>query len=210
MKKRRVVILGATGSIGGSTMRVARALPDQIEIVGLSGRHNKELLLELAREFPSAQLCAGDELSAAWLSSQLGESSIMHGDQGLLDLASLSSADLVLVAIVGTAGLKPALRALECGKDLAVASKEILVMAGEEVMAVASRTGSRILPVDSEHNAIFQCLEGRDPATVKRLILTCSGGPFRNASAADLRGVTPGESLRHPTWANINVSPPVG
>ena len=201
MKKRRVVILGATGSIGGSTMRVARALPDQIEIVGLSGRHNKELLLELAREFPSAQLCAGDELSAAWLSSQLGESSIMHGDQGLLDLASLSSADLVLVAIVGTAGLKPALRALECGKDLAVASKEILVMAGEEVMAVASRTGSRILPVDSEHNAIFQCLEGRDPATVKRLILTCSGGPFRNASAADLRGVTPGEALRHPTWA---------
>ena len=201
IKKRRVVVLGATGSIGGSTMRVARALPDQIEIVGLSGRQNKALLLDLAREFPSAALCAGEELSAAWLSSRLGGRPVMHGDQGLLNLAAMSEADLVLVAIVGTAGLKPALRALECGKDLAVASKEILVMAGEEVMAVASRTGSRILPVDSEHNAIFQCLEGRDPSTVKRLILTCSGGPFRNSSEADLLNVTPEQALRHPTWA---------
>ncbi len=198
--RRRVVVLGATGSIGGCTMRVARALSEKIEIVGLSGRHNKNLLLELAQEFPSAHLCAGDETSSAWLSSQLGGRHVLQGDPGLLELASLPSSDVVLVAIVGTAGLKPSLRALECGKDLAVASKEILVMAGEEVMRVARHTGSRILPVDSEHNAIFQCLEGRDHSTVKRLILTCSGGPFRQATAADLRAVTPEQALRHPTW----------
>jgi 1-deoxy-D-xylulose-5-phosphate reductoisomerase len=102
---------------------------------------------------------------------------------------------------VGTAGLKPALRALESGKDLAVASKEILVMAGEQVMATAKRTGCRVLPVDSEHNAVFQCLEGQDPTTVKRLILTCSGGPFRKASATDLASVTPEQALKHPTWS---------
>ena len=107
----------------------------------------------------------------------------------------------MLVAIVGTAGLKPALRALESDKDLAVASKEILVMAGEQVMAAAARMGGRILPVDSEHNAIFQCLDGKDPSTIKRLILTCSGGPFRNASAAELALVTPEQALRHPTWS---------
>jgi 1-deoxy-D-xylulose-5-phosphate reductoisomerase len=105
------------------------------------------------------------------------------------------------MAIVGTAGLRPALKALESGKDLAVASKEILVMAGEQVMATAKRSGRRVLPVDSEHNAIFQCLEGKDPSTIKRLILTCSGGPFRNASAADLSSVTPEQALRHPTWS---------
>ena len=199
--KKRVVVLGATGSIGESTMRVARALPEQIEIVGLAGRNNTARLLELAREFPSAQLCAGDEVSAASLGAALSGRAILRGDPGLEELATLPTADIVLVAIVGTAGLKPSLGALEAGKDLAVASKEILVMAGEQVMAAAQRTGRRVLPVDSEHNAIFQCLEGHDPSTVKRLILTCSGGPFRNATAADLAGVTPEQALRHPTWS---------
>ena len=199
--KKRVVVLGATGSIGESTMRVARALPDHMEIVGLSGNKNRTRLLELAREFPSAPLCAGDRESAAQLKTELGHRKIVHGEAGLEELASLPGADLVLIAIVGTAGLRPALRALETGKDLAVASKEILVMAGEEVMATAQRNGRRVLPVDSEHNAIFQCMEGRDPITVKRLILTCSGGPFRKASARDLSTVTPEEALRHPTWS---------
>jgi len=199
--KKRVVVLGATGSIGESTMRVARALPEQIKIVGLSGRNNTTRLLELAREFPSAQLCAGNEASAAALGAELPDHTILHGDSGLEQLATLPEADIVLVAIVGTAGLKPALQALESDKDLAVASKEILVMAGEQVMAAAARMGGRVLPVDSEHNAILQCLDGKDPATIKRLILTCSGGPFRNATAADLAGVTPEQALRHPTWS---------
>lgn len=198
--KRRVVILGATGSIGESAMRVARAMPDRIEIVGLSGRNNTGRLLELAREFPEAELCAGDEAAAKQLSHDLGRT-VLHGEEGLLTLAALPEADLVLVAIVGTTGLKPALHALENDKDLAVASKEILVMAGELVMATAAKMGGRVLPVDSEHNAIFQCLEGQDPSTVKRLILTCSGGPFRKADAADLASVTPEQALRHPTWS---------
>ena len=198
--KRRVVILGATGSIGESAMRVARAIPDRIEIVGLSGRHNTERLLELAREFPKAAVCTGDEAASKQLSHDLGRP-VLHGEEGLLTLAALPEADLVLMAIVGTTGLKPALHALENDKDLAVASKEILVMAGELVMATAERMGGRVLPVDSEHNAIFQCLEGQDPSTVKRLILTCSGGPFRKAAATDLASVTPEQALRHPTWS---------
>ena len=201
IKKRRVVLLGATGSIGESTIRVAGALPAQIEIVGLSGKNNSAKLLELALEFPSASICAGDEAAAAHLSAKLSGRAVHHGAEGLDHLASLPEAELVLIAIVGTAGLRPALKALEAEKDLAVASKEILVMAGEEVMSTAAKSGSRVLPVDSEHNAIFQCLEGRDPSTIKRLILTCSGGPFRNATAADLASVTPDQALRHPTWS---------
>jgi 1-deoxy-D-xylulose-5-phosphate reductoisomerase len=199
--KKRVVVLGATGSIGESAMRVARALPEYLEISGLSGRSNTESLLRLAREFPGAALSTGEEACALRLRQTLPGCPIAHGAEGLEMLATLPDADLVLVAIVGTAGLRPALLALEAGKDLAVASKEILVMAGEEVMATARRTGRRVLPVDSEHNAIFQCLEGRDPATVKRLILTCSGGPFRKATASDLASVTPEQALRHPTWS---------
>jgi 1-deoxy-D-xylulose-5-phosphate reductoisomerase len=198
--KRRVVILGATGSIGESAMRVARAMPERIEIVGLSGRNNTGRLLELAREFPMAAVCAGHESAAKELAGDLGRP-VLHGEEGLLSLASLQEADLVLVAIVGITGLKPALHALENDKNLAVASKEILVMAGELVMATAERMGRRVLPVDSEHNAIFQCLEGQDPSTVKRLILTCSGGPFRKAAAEDLVTVTPEQALRHPTWS---------
>lgn len=198
--KKRVVVLGATGSIGESTMRVARALSDKIEIVGISGRNNTSRLLDLAREFPSARICAGDVAGATELSHEIGRP-ILHGEQGLMELASLQDAELVLVAIVGTAGLKPALHALESDKDLAVASKEILVMAGELVMETAARMSGRVLPVDSEHNAIFQCLEGQDPSRVKRLILTCSGGPFRKASSADLASVTPEQALKHPTWS---------
>jgi len=198
--KKRIVLLGATGSIGESTLRVARALADRLEIVGISGGRNTERLLEIAREFPSARLCAGDAAGAKELMDETGRP-VLYGEQGLMELASLQDADLVLVAIVGTAGLKPALRALETDKDLAVASKEILVMAGELVMETAERMGGRVLPVDSEHNAIFQCLEGHDPARVKRLILTCSGGPFRKASARDLTSVTPEQALRHPTWS---------
>jgi 1-deoxy-D-xylulose-5-phosphate reductoisomerase len=200
MRRRRVLILGATGSIGDSAMRVVRAMPERLEVAGISGHSNSARLLELAREFPSASVCAGDAASAAALARELGRP-VVHGDGGLLELASRTEADIALVAIVGTAGLRPSLAALESGKDLAVASKEILVMAGEEVTAAAARTGRRILPVDSEHNAIFQCLEGKDPSTVKRLILTCSGGPFRNSPAAGIASVTPEQALRHPTWS---------
>jgi 1-deoxy-D-xylulose-5-phosphate reductoisomerase len=199
MKKRRVVILGATGSIGQSAAKVARDIPDRMEIVGLSGNRNLAKLAEMAAQFPNAALCTTcphTPLPAAL------EPLVRHrGEQGLVELATLPEADMVLIAIVGTSGLAPALAAIEAGKDLAIASKEILVMAGQAVMEAARRKGVRVLPVDSEHNAIFQCLEGRpDPAQVQRLILTASGGPFRTLPAASLAHVTRAQALRHPTW----------
>jgi 1-deoxy-D-xylulose-5-phosphate reductoisomerase len=198
MKKRRVVVLGATGSIGQSAAKVARDIPGRMEIVGLSGNRNLAKLAELAALFPGAALCTTCPRTAvpAALDPLVGH----RGEQGLVELATLPEADLVLIAIVGTGGLKPALAAIEAGKDIAVASKEILVMAGQTVMEAAHRKGVKVLPVDSEHNAIFQCLEGRDPAQVRRLILTASGGPFRKLPAADLASVTREQALRHPTW----------
>jgi 1-deoxy-D-xylulose-5-phosphate reductoisomerase len=186
MKTRHVVILGATGSIGQSARKVARDIPEQMRIVGMSAHSNAEALAEVAKEFPEAKTV---------LSGAPG------GDERLVELATMPEADLVLIAIVGTGGLRPALAAIEAGKDIAVASKEILVMAGEVVMEAARRKGVRVLPVDSEHNAIFQCLDGRDTASVRRLILTCSGGPFRQTPAAELENVTPEMALRHPTWS---------
>ena len=185
MKKRRIVILGVSGSIGQSALKVARDIPDRVEIVGMSAHRNASALATAAREFPGARCVRTDE---------------PDGEARLIELATMPGADLVLVAIVGTAGLRPALAAIEAGKDLAVASKEILVMAGEVVLQAAGRTGARILPVDSEHNAIFQCLEGRDLSTVRRLILTCSGGPFRHTPRSEFEAISPERALRHPTW----------
>jgi 1-deoxy-D-xylulose-5-phosphate reductoisomerase len=185
MRMRRVVILGATGSIGESARKVARDIPERMEIVGMSAHSNEDKLRAAGKEFPRAKLAM---------------SSGPDGIERLVELATLPEADLVLIAIVGTGGLRPALAAIAAGKDIAVASKEILVMAGEAVMAAARRKGVKVLPVDSEHNAIFQCLEGRDAREVRRLILTASGGPFRKWPAASLAGVTPEEALKHPTW----------
>ena len=186
MRTRRVVILGATGSIGKSARKVARDIPDRMEISGLSAHFDREGLAAAASEFPRAKTAL---------------SSGPDGEQRLIDLATLPEADMVLIAIVGTAGLKPALAAIEAGKDLAVASKEILVMAGEIVMAAAARKGVNVLPVDSEHNAIFQCLDGRAGTALQRIILTCSGGPFRATPRAELESVTPEMALKHPTWS---------
>ncbi len=185
MSCRKIILLGATGSIGRSTQRVAHALPDRIQIVGLSAHSNAEGFAAARVAFPNALAHRTDG---------------PDGPERLLELATHPDADLVLIAIVGTAGLAPALAAIEAGKDIAVASKEILVLAGGILMAAAKRHGVRVLPVDSEHNAIFQCLDGRPADHVARLILTCSGGPFRNTPAAALATVTPAEALRHPTW----------
>ncbi len=200
MKKRCVVVLGATGSIGQSAAKVARDIPDRMEIVGMSANRNLDKLAELAGEFPDAKFCITDPKSAAIFRGSEVPVKLLSGEDGLVELATLPEADLVLIAIVGTGGLRPALAAIEAGKDIAVASKEILVMAGEAVMEAARRKGVKVLPVDSEHNAIFQCLEGRDSRDVKRLILTASGGPFRKMPADQLAHVTPEQALKHPTW----------
>jgi 1-deoxy-D-xylulose-5-phosphate reductoisomerase len=201
--RRRVVVLGSTGSIGGSTLRVARELPDRIEITGLAAGSNVACLAAQARETGVRHVALADATKEAELRALLPDDvRILIGDDGLMELATLAEADVVLVAIVGTVGLRPALAAIEAGKDLAVASKEILVMAGEVVTRAAARRGVKLLPVDSEHNAIFQCLDGRTGGAdeVSRLILTASGGPFRTLEAAALADVTPEQALRHPTW----------
>jgi 1-deoxy-D-xylulose-5-phosphate reductoisomerase len=200
MKRKRVVVLGATGSIGDSTLQVAHDIPERMEIVGLAANSNAEKLVAAANKMRPEAICLVDETKIDILPRDLDyKPRIFTGEVGLRELACLTNADLVLVAIVGTGGLRPALAAIEAGKDLAVASKEILVMAGEIVMREARDHGVRVLPVDSEHNAIFQCLDGR-PSEVRRIILTASGGPFRETPSNQLADVTVEEALKHPTW----------
>jgi 1-deoxy-D-xylulose-5-phosphate reductoisomerase len=200
MKRKRVVILGATGSIGESSLKVARDIPERMEIVGLAANSNAEKLAAAANKVRPESVCLADEAKIDILRKALEyEPRIFAGEEGLREIAALTNADMVLVAIVGTGGLRPALAAIEAGKDLAVASKEILVMAGEIVMREARENGVHVLPVDSEHNAIFQCLDGRS-SEVRRIILTASGGPFRETPAEEFVDLTPEQALKHPTW----------
>ncbi len=217
MKRKRVVVLGATGSIGESALKVARDIPGRMEIVGLAANTNARKLAEQANAVRAPFVCLVDESRMPELRAALQyEPRIFVGGGGLCEIASLAESEIVLVAIVGTGGLRPALAAIAAGKDLAVASKEILVMAGEIVMREARVNGVRVLPVDSEHNAIFQCLNGGasfQPASssggqvgnssrdhVRRIILTASGGPFRETPAAEFDAITVERALCHPTW----------
>jgi 1-deoxy-D-xylulose-5-phosphate reductoisomerase len=201
MRKRRVILLGSTGSIGASAMKVAASMPGRMEIVGMAAYRSAQKLALAANTFRPEALCLVDPISLNELTSALTyRPKILTGEEGLIELSTLASADMVLVAIVGTAGLRPALAAIDCGKDLAIASKEILVMAGDIVMSHARNKNVSILPVDSEHNAIFQCLEAKRNEEIQNLILTASGGPFRQWAAEKLPIVTKSDALRHPTW----------
>ena len=198
---KRVVILGSTGSIGESALKVARDLPDRMQVVGLAAGRSAKSLLAQAQEFKPKAVALYDTAELETIRGSLPHGTACHGGaEGLIELATLPEADMVLISIVGTAGLAPALAAIRAGKAIAVASKEILVMAGEEVTREAAKYGVPILPVDSEHNAIFQCLVGEPTRHIRRLILTASGGPFRKTPAADLAKVTPAQALKHPTW----------
>jgi len=201
VNRKRVVILGATGSIGESALKVARDIPERMEIVGLAAKSNAQKLADAANEVRPESVCLVDETQIDELRRALDyEPRIWSGESGLVEIACLTNADMVLVAIVGTGGLRPALAAIKAGKDLAVASKEILVMAGEIVMREARDKCVHVLPVDSEHNAIFQCLEGKQATDVRRIILTASGGPFRETPRSDFDSITPEQALKHPTW----------
>ena len=200
-KRKRVILLGSTGSIGTSALKVARDIPERMEVVGLAAARSTDALAAQAVEFGVKHVALTDTASLPALASGLPDDvRIFPGEAGLVKLIQAVEADMVLIAIVGTAGLRPALAAIEAGCDLAIASKEILVIAGEIVMEAARRQGVAVLPVDSEHNAIFQCLEGRDPEEVTRLILTASGGPFRTWPNERIAAATLGEALKHPTW----------
>ena len=200
-ERKRVVILGATGSIGESALNVARDIPERMEVVGLAANSNAEKLAAAANATRAQSVCLVDETKIDALQRALAyKPRIFAGQKGLREIACLTNAEMVLVAIVGTGGLRPALAAIEAGKDLAVASKEILVMAGEIVMREARDNEVRVLPVDSEHNAIFQCLEGKKSSDIRRIILTASGGPFRETPRKDFDSITPEQALKHPTW----------
>src|SRR5471030_2061064 len=201
---KNVVLLGSTGSIGTSTVKVAEDLPDQIRLLALAAGNNSELLLEQTRKYKPAAISIFDSAKAKELQTTLGTSTqVFSGEEGLIKLATLPAADIVLIAIVGTAGLQPALAAIRAGKDIAVASKEILVMAGEIVMNEARKHGVRVLAVDSEHSAIFQCLDGKPTNSVRKLLLTASGGPFRNKTdwpKENFSEITVERALKHPSW----------
>jgi 1-deoxy-D-xylulose-5-phosphate reductoisomerase len=172
-----------------------------MEIVGLAANSNAEKLAAAANETRAQSVCLVDETKIDALQRVLAyKPRIFAGQKGLREIACLTNAEMVLVAIVGTGGLRPALAAIEAGKDLAVASKEILVMAGEIVMREAHDNDVQVLPVDSEHNAIFQCLEGKSSSDIRRIILTASGGPFRETPQKDFNSIIPEQALKHPTW----------
>ncbi len=204
MKKKRVVLLGATGSIGENTLRVIAAHPGRLELAAVAARANWKKLAEIAHTFGVRRvgLFEDEAYAAAKRSGAFPPGTAFFGGlAGLVELAQLPGADTVLVAVVGTVGLEPALAALAAGKDLALANKEILVLAGKFVMAAARAHGAKLLPVDSEHNALFQCIEGHAADSVRRIILTASGGAFRDWPAERLAHATPGDALRHPNWA---------
>jgi len=202
--RKRVVLLGATGSVGESTLRVIAAHRDKLELVGIAARTNYARLAQIARDFnvPHAAIYDDAAYGVARTAGGFPPGTRLYGGHGgLVSLAQLPEADVVLVAVVGTTGLEPALAALAAGKDLALASKEILVLAGKFIMAEARRHGAKLLPVDSEHSAVFQCLEGHPHAGVRRIVLTASGGAFRDWSHERLAHVTPADATKHPNWS---------
>ncbi len=199
--KKKVVILGSTGSIGENALKVAAALPDRLQVIGLASRTSYPRLLEQAAQFKVKRLAVADPAAAEACRAAAPRSvSVSGGDDGVEALAALEEADIVLCALVGMAGLRSVIAALRQGTDVALATKEVLVAAGGLVMDTAAKHGARLLPVDSEHSAIFQCLEGRDPASVRRLVLTASGGPFAGRHDVDFDKVTAAEALKHPRW----------
>lgn len=203
MRKRKLVILGSTGSIGTSALKVAGDIPERMEIVALAAGSNVQSLAAQVKETGVRKVCIFNADKSNELKELVAtDVDIVCGEEGLCELACLPEADMVLISIVGTAGLKPALAAIKAGKDLAIASKEILVMAGEIIMEAARKAGVAVLPVDSEHNAIFQCLQTDHggPSQVSRLIITASGGPFRTWTVKDIENATLEQALKHPTW----------
>lgn len=198
---KNVVLLGSTGSIGTSTVKVAEDLPDQVRLIGLAAGGNVGLLAEQTHVHHPSTISIADETLLPELSKSIPDTVEIHsGEEGLIHLATLPEADIVLIAIVGTAGLKPALAAIRAGKDIAVASKEILVMAGEIVMREARENGVKVLAVDSEHSAIFQCLDGKPVESIRSIWLTASGGPFRETPPEEFAEITVEQALKHPSW----------
>lgn len=181
---KRVVVLGSTGSIGTQTLDIAAQHPDRLEIIGLAAHSNREALSEQARRFGVKATCLASE----------------SGVEGLVELATMSDADIVVISVAGVIGLLPTIEAIKAGKDIALASKEVLVAAGEVVMPLVQEHGVTMTPIDSEHSAIFQCLQGYQSEQIDQLLLTASGGPFRGKKRHQLEQISVEDALNHPTW----------
>ncbi|HEY7268302.1 MAG TPA: 1-deoxy-D-xylulose-5-phosphate reductoisomerase, partial [Dehalococcoidia bacterium] len=195
----RIALLGSTGSIGRQTLDVIRSNPGRFDVVALAAGRNIELLAQQVREFSPAALCCADNDALHTLISELPAEDAPVAST-LVEMATDPSVDVVISAIVGGEGLVPAMAALSAGKAVALANKEAMVMAGALVTEAAARGGGSIRPVDSEHSAIWQCLDGRDAATIRRLLITASGGALRDMAPSELGEVTPERALAHPTW----------
>jgi 1-deoxy-D-xylulose-5-phosphate reductoisomerase len=196
---RGILVLGSTGSIGVQALDVVER-SDELDVAGLAAQTSWEPLVEQAKKFGVPRIALADEDAAARAAKAWPDGTVLAGAEGLVELITDTRSDLVLNALVGSAGLGPTIASLGEGIDLALANKESLVVGGELVMALAEATGAQVIPVDSEHSALFQLISGERPGTVDRLVLTASGGPFRGRSADDLRSVTPKDALAHPTW----------
>ena len=195
-----IAILGCTGSIGDSTFRVLEGMGEEYQVVGLSGGCNAAKLLERAQTWKPQVACSGETEALAALREELPGTSFVGGEEGLLELATMPEADIVINGLVGGVGLRPTLAALEAGKVVAMANKEPLIMAGGLILETAGKFGGTLLPLDSEPNALWQCLKGEEERDIDRLIITASGGPFFGRKKEQMRGITPAQALDHPTW----------
>ena len=198
---KKILILGSTGSIGQSTIDIVRTFPKEFEIVGLSANQNTEDLLKQIKEFKIKTVAINDEAKAKELKSILNSKcEILIGEKGIIELVRRNNYDILVTALVGFAGLIPTIEAIKLKKRIALANKETLVVAGEIIINLAKEYGAEIIPVDSEHSAIFQCLVGENKNHISKIILTASGGPFLNKSINELYDVTIQEALNHPNW----------
>ena len=204
MEIRKLSILGATGSIGDNTLAVVRANPDRLKVVGIAGRKNFEKLAKIAKEFGAKYVAIYDDnaFEKARCSGLFApDVKMFRGEEGLTAVATLGEIDTVVAAVVGTTALRPTLAAIEADKHIALANKELLVMAGKFVMGAAKRRNVQMLPLDSEHNAIFQCLVGERKDDIAKLLITASGGMFREYTREQMKGIRPEQALKHPNWS---------
>ncbi|MCS7203828.1 MAG: 1-deoxy-D-xylulose-5-phosphate reductoisomerase [Thermodesulfovibrio sp.] len=197
---KKVVVLGSTGSIGQSTLEVIRQFPDKFEVVGIAAKSNVSLLLRQIKEFKPKYVAVYEKKAYEELKKSVNSTEILFGAEGICEVAKLKEADIVISAVVGAAGLLPTFEAIKAGKLVGLANKESLVMAGQIILSESIKRGSKIIPIDSEHSAVFQCLNGWNINFIKNIWLTASGGPFRGKKLKELKNVTPTEALKHPKW----------
>ena len=200
---KHIAVLGSTGSIGTQTLDVVRKHPEMMDVVALACGSRIDLVEKQAREFSPEIVAVYDEKAASDLAVRLADTKIkvLGGMDGLIEMCRIPSADVVVTAIVGMIGIRPTIAAIEAGKDIALANKETCVCAGHIILPLAAEKGVKILPVDSEHSAIFQALQGRAGSAIRRILLTASGGPFRGCTREELMNVTAAQALAHPTWS---------